>query len=201
MLDSGKAGNLRRAGLTGILAPILAFSCILLSIASYPNFSWTNNALSDLGVVTGITGPLFNFGIYTSGLLALNFALAGLFTYLKKSLVGKVGALTFAAATVALIGIGVFNESFSGTHYAFSVAFFVLAPISLFIIACAFVLENQVRLSVFTVLTGIIAALPWILFFAINYVEGVAIPETVSGLAVSVWAITLGYRIMKHAKR
>jgi hypothetical membrane protein len=201
LLDSGKAGNLRRGGLTGILAPILAFTCILLSIALSPNFSWTNNALSDLGVVTGITGPLFNFGIYSSGLLALNFVLAGLFTYLKKSLVGKVGALTFAAATVALIGIGVFNESFSGTHYAFSVAFFVLAPISLFIIACAFVMANQVRLSVFTVLTGIVAAVPWILFFGVNYVEGVAIPETVSGLAVSVWAITFGYRIMKQAKR
>jgi hypothetical membrane protein len=152
-------------------------------------------------VVRGITGPLFNFGIYTSGLLALNFALAGLFTYLKKSLVGKVGALAFAAASVALIGIGVFNESFSGMHYAFSVAFFVLAPISLFIITYAFAQVNEVRLSVFTLLIGIVAALPWILLFAINYVKGVAIPETVSGLAVSVWAITLGYRIMKQVKR
>ena len=48
---------------SGIVAPIVAFVCILTAIASYPTFSWTNNALSDLGVVPGITGSLFNFGL------------------------------------------------------------------------------------------------------------------------------------------
>ena len=150
-------------------------------------------------MVTGVTGPLFNFGLYASGLLGLNFALLGLFSYLRKSLIGKVGASAFAAATLALIGIGIFNESFSGTHYAFSVAFFALAPISLFIISAAFALTKEKWLSIFTVLTGVIAALPWILLFAINYVPGVAIPETISGLAVSAWIITLGIRIVKQA--
>ena len=135
------SGSLRKQKLgaaAGILTPVLAFACILGAIASYTSFSWTNNALSDLGVAKGFTGPLFNFGLYASGFLGLIFALFGLFSYLRKTFVGKVGAATFAAATVALICIGVFNESFSGVHYAVSVAFFVLAPISLFIITCAF---------------------------------------------------------------
>jgi hypothetical membrane protein len=200
MLDSRKTRNQRIGGFMGILAPLLAFTCILLSIASYPKFSWTNNALSDLGVVTGVTGPLFNFGLCASGLLGLSFALLSLFSYLRKSLVGKVGASAFAATTITLIGIGIFNESFSGTHYAFSVAFFVLVPISLFIISVALALAKERLLSVFTVLIGVIAALPWILLFPLNYVPGVAIPETISGLAVSAWIITLGYRIIKQAK-
>ena len=37
-------------------------------------------------------------------------------------------------ASLALIAISVFNENYSPTHYLVSVAFFVLAPISLFII-------------------------------------------------------------------
>ena len=41
----------------GIATPIVAFASILTAIASYPQFSWTNNALSDLGVVAGVTGP------------------------------------------------------------------------------------------------------------------------------------------------
>jgi len=181
----------------GIVAPILAFTCILTAIASYPAFSWTNNALSDLGVIPGITGLLFNFGLYASGFLALNFALFGLFSYLGGSWVGKLGAAFFAAATLALMAIGIFNESFSGTHYAVSVAFFVLAPISLFIITCALWLAHQGRMAVFSVLAGVAAALPWLLLFGFNYVPNVAIPEFVSGLAVSAWVVVLGKKMMK----
>ena len=151
-------------------------------------------------MVRGVTGPLFNFGLCTSGFLGCIFAVFGLFTYIGKSFVGKVGTLVFAAATVALIAIGVFNESFSEIHYAVSVAFFVLAPISLFIITCAFVLAHQRRTAVLTVGIGIVAALPWILLFAFHYVPNVAIPETVSALAVSAWTIALSYRMMKQAK-
>ena len=96
------AGKQKFGAATGISAPILAFTCILLAIASYPAFSWTNNALSDLGVASGITGPLFNFGLYASGFLAFNFAVFGLFPFVGKSSVGKVSAAVFAAGTFRL---------------------------------------------------------------------------------------------------
>jgi hypothetical membrane protein len=141
-------------------------------------------------VIRGVTGPLFNFGLYTSGFLGFIFAVFGLLTYIGKSFVWKVGTLAFAAATLALIAIGVFNESFSGIHYAVSVAFFTLAPISLFIITCALVLAHQRGTAVLTVGIGIVAALPWIILFTFRYVPNVAIPETISALAVSAWTIT-----------
>jgi hypothetical membrane protein len=175
----------------GIAAPIVAFACILAAIASYPQFSWTNNALSDLGVVTGITGPLFNFGLFTAGVLAFIFAALGLFTFMDKSSLGKVGSGFFAAATIALICIGIFNENFSPTHYIVSVAFFMLAPIGLFILTCAFYRNRKRGTAAFTAAIGAVAALPWILEFTIYYVPKVAIPETVSALAFSVWAIVL----------
>jgi hypothetical membrane protein len=199
-LHSRKAAEQKIGAVAGVLAPVLAFTCILLAIASYPSFSWTNNALSDLGVVKGLTGPLFNFGLYASGFLGFIFAKFGLYNLIGKSAVGKAGTLTFAAATVALIAIGVFNESFGGTHYAVSAAFFVLVSISLFIITCAFLIARQIRTAVFTVGIGLVAALPWILQFAFNYVPNVAIPETISALAVSAWAIALGCRMLKQAK-
>ena len=182
---------------SGIVAPIVAFVCILAAIASYPTFSWTNNALSDLGVVSGVTGALFNFGLVASGFLAFNFAIFGLFTYFGKSWVGKIGSVVFAGATLALIAIGVFNESYSPTHYLVSVTFFMLAPISLFILTSAFWTCSQRRMAVFTVMVGFIAALPWLLFFAFNYVPNVAIPESVSGIAVSAWAIVVGRKMLK----
>ena len=200
--DLSKYGNRRKqrfGAVTGIFAPILAFTCILVAITSYSSFSWTSNALSDLGIIGGITGPVFNFGLCASGLLALNFAVFGLNAYLGKTWVGKIGVAVFAAATIALIAIGVFNEHYSGAHYAVSVAFFTLMPISMFIITCAFALAHHGRMAVFTVSTGFAAALPWILLFAFRYVPNVAIPEFVSGLIVSAWTIILCYKMLKSS--
>jgi hypothetical membrane protein len=186
----------RMGGSAGIFAPILGFICILSAIATYPTFSWTNNALSDLGVVSGVTSSLFNFGIVASGFLAFNFAIFGLFTYFGKSWVGKIGSAVFAAATIALIAIGIFNENFSPTHYLVSVAFFILMPISLFILSYSFWLSHQRVTAVFTISVGLVVALPWLLFFAFNYVPNVAIPEVVSGIAVSVWTVVLGRKML-----
>ena len=181
---------------SGIVAPIVGFACILGAIVSYSQFSWANNALSDLGVVSGTTGMIFNFGLIATGLLTFNFATFGLFNYLGKSWVGKIGVAVFAAASLALIAIGVFNENFSPTHYIVSVAFFVLAPIALFILTFAFWFNRNRRLAGFTVLVGVAAAVPWILEFTLNYVPNVAVPEAVSGLAVSVWAIIIGKKLL-----
>jgi hypothetical membrane protein len=186
---------------SGIVTPVLAFTCILIAIASYPAFSWTNNALSDLGIISGVTGPLFNFGLYSSGLFAFSFAVFGLFTYLGGNWVGKIGAVTFAATAVALMGIGFFPENVAPYHYLFSVAFFVLLPISLLVITGAFALERQTKMALFTLLIAIAAALPWILLFAFHYVSGVAIPEFASAVAGSVWAVVLSYKMFKAASQ
>lgn len=181
---------------SGIVAPIVAFVCILSAIASYPAFSWSNNALSDLGIVPGMASSLFNFGLLASGVLAFNFAIFGLFTYFGKSWMGKIGSMVFAAATLALIAISVFNEHFSPTHYLVSVAFFTLAPIALFILTFGFWLCHQHGLAAFTVTVGVAAALPWLLLFTFNYVPNVAIPEFISGVAVSAWVIVLSKRML-----
>jgi hypothetical membrane protein len=199
-LPSMASKKLKIGAAAGIAAPILAFVCIIGAIATSPSFSWTHNALSDLGIVPGITGPLFNFGIYGSGFLGLVFVGFGLFSYLGKTNAGKIGASMFAAATAALVGIGVFNESFSGTHFAFSAAFFVSAPVSLFIITCAFAISRQEKAAVLTFLTGVVAALPWVVLSAYRYVPNVAIPETISALAVSAWTIAVCIRILAQAK-
>jgi hypothetical membrane protein len=196
-MSGQKNSYLRTGASAGIVAPIVAFICILTAIASYPQFSWTDNALSDLGVVPGLTESVFNFGLLASGLLSFSFAIFGLYNYLEKNLLGKIGSAVFAGASLALIAISVFTENFSPTHYIVSVAFFVLMPISLFIISGAFLLSHRRNMAVFTVLVAAAAALPWLLLFAFNYVPYVAIPETLSGLSVSLWAVVVGKKMLK----
>jgi hypothetical membrane protein len=197
-----RENSLQRIGaVSGIVTPVLAFTCILTAIYSYSQFSWINNALSDLGIIAGITGLLFNFGLYSSGLFAFSFAVFGLFTYLGGSWVGKIGAVTFAATAVALMGIGFFPENVAPHHYLFSVAFFALLPISLLVITGAYALKRQTKMALFTLLIAIAAALPWMLLFAFHYVSGVAIPEFASAVAGSVWTMVLSYKMFKAASQ
>ena len=75
---------LKISGVCGILTPLVAFTFISLAIASSPQFSWTDNALSDLGVVEGVTAVLFNSGLIIGGILAIIFA-SGLFIFLRRN--------------------------------------------------------------------------------------------------------------------
>jgi hypothetical membrane protein len=187
----------RLGAIAGFLSPITAVIFISLAIASYPEFSWTNNALSDLGVVEGITSVLFAVGVCGAGVFGIMFAVLGLYRFAKKSLLGKVGSGFFAAATIALLLIGVFNENFRPTHYLVSVAFFVLAPIAGFIWTCVFWRDGRRRLAAFTVAVAVVAAAVWILEFTIHYVPAVAIPEAVSAAAISMWVVVLSTKIFK----
>ena len=198
--ESRESFPVRFGGLAGILTPIMAFTFIGLAIATYPQFSWVNNGLSDLGVVPGITSTLFNFGLFVSGLFSLNFAI-GLFKFLGNHITGKIGAIVFISASLALEGIAVAPENVRPFHYAFSVAFFTLMPIALLVIAGYYVITRQRPLAFFTLLVAILAAAPWVLYFLVQYVQGVAIPELLSALAGAAWAVVIGWKMFKSASQ
>lgn len=199
-MNSRDVRLLKMSGISGIITPIVAFTFISLAITYSPSFVWTDNALSDLGVQEGITAPLFNYGLVISGILTLVFA-CGLFALLSNRLMGKVGAFIFVLDALALTLIGVFPENITPTHYQVSVAFFALYPISMLVIGTNFLLEKQTKMSLFTFLTAAVAAAVWITYFSTRFVSGVAIPEAVSALAASAWAIALGYKMLRETAR
>ena len=184
----------------GFSLPVAAFGSIGAAIVSYPEFSWTNNALSDLGVVSGITAIFFNLGLVIAGLLCFFFAAAGLLGYFKNSVVGKIGAIVFAAAAVWLMAIGVFNENFWTIHFAVAVLFFVTLPVALWVLAAAMYLRQEVWLAVFTLISSFAAAAPWLLYFIVRYAPNIAIPEIISGLTGAIWIVVISYKVFKTAK-
>jgi len=189
---------LKISGVIGILTPIVAFTCVFLAIAYSSHFSWTDNALSDLGVQEGITSVLFNYGLILSGGLALIFT-SGLFVFLSDRISGRIGSFLFILDALALTAIGVFPENFRPTHGCASVAFFVLLPLSMLVLDATFLLMGKVKMGLFTLLLAMIAVAPWIGYFATHFVEGVAIPETIFALSASAWVIVLGFKMLKEA--
>jgi hypothetical membrane protein len=186
------------SGVCGIFAPMIAFAFILLAIAFYSQFSWTDNALSDLGIVSGATAVFFNSGLMISGVLIILFGL-GLPILFDNRLLGKISASVFIIDALALIAIGVFPESVKPMHYYASVAFFVLLPISMLLITATFLLAARRRMALFTLLAAMVAVAVWVVQSSVRFVPGVAIPETISALSGSVWSVVLGFKMLKRA--
>lgn len=195
-----KAGDVRLKafGICGVLAPVIGFMCVLFAVASYSQFSWFDNALSDLGVVGGVTAVLFNFGLIVSGVLTFVFGL-GLFAFLHKKVLGVAGVLIFILDAWALTLIGIFPESAKPMHYYASVAFFVLFPVSMFLICAEFLSSSRIKMGLLTFVSATFAAIVWIIQFTIRPVPGVAIPETLSALAASAWVVILGLKMFRDA--
>lgn len=185
------------SGVCGILTPIVAFACTLLSIAFYPQFSWTNNALSDLGVISGPTSAVFNSGLIVSGVLIILFG-TGLPVLLGKRLLGKISASVLILDAIALGAIGVFPENARPIHYYASVAFFALLPVSMFLITATFLLTARRKIGLFTLLAAVVAAAVWIAQFSVRFVPGAAVPEAISALSGLVWFVVLGFKMMKE---
>lgn len=186
LLSSKRAIKLRAAGLCGVLTPIIVLTSILFAIFYSPWFSWTANALSDLGV-QGTAAILFNSSLVVGGVLTIIFAI-GLREILLNKTLGWIGTLIFILDAAILCAIGLFPETAGDIHLYVSVAFFVLLPISLFLIGVAMMQEpSERKLGLFTVMAGIVTATVWALPW-----RAVAIPEIIAVLAASVWSIVLG---------
>jgi hypothetical membrane protein len=185
----------RVAACFGIMAPAWALVSIGISIALSPWFSWTDNAISDLGVAN--VAPLFNFGLIVSGILASLFII-GLARINRKNLLGFVGSISLLLSSLSLIGIGVFSEAFGLVHFYFSLAFFTLLIVSLIIFGIHFSLSTATRfLGIFTFLVGIISLSGWIGWAIVN-LSGVAIPEMISIILASFWIFVLSIRMYRE---
>lgn len=195
-----KAANNRFkvSAICGSLAPIVAFTCILLSIISSSNFNWFNNALSDLGVEKGVTSVLFNLGLIVSGVLLWIFGL-GFFMSFRKNALTVAATLSYMIDVFALVMIGIFNENSKPLHYCFSLAFFILFPVSTLMVCSAFFRLKRQKMGFFTLATGAFAAIVWAVQFLVEPFQGVAIPETLSALAACAWVVVMSVDMFTQA--
>lgn len=167
--ESKRAKVVRLAGFCGLTAPVIVFTLVATSIFYSPWFSWTANALSDLGV-HGFAAISFNSGLIIGGILVL------------------------MSAAAALCAIGLFPETAGEIHFYVSAAFFTLFPISLFLIGAATIGHRPVRtLGLLAVLAGLTAALVWALPWT-----SAAIPEALSSIALSVWSMASGAKLLEE---
>lgn len=195
--DLKRAVWLRLAGLCGVASPVAALSFIFLAISYSPWFSWTENALSDLGVSSA--AAIFNSGIILAGLLLTIFAV-GFIKRVGKGPLRFAGALLLVLGAVSFMAVGVFPESSEWVHFYVSAAFFTLELIGLLLIGAAFIQKSsEKRSGVFTISAAAWGIGVWMFWFWAFPQRGVAIPELLSMLAFQIWSIVFGIRLLKKS--
>ena len=181
------------SGICGVVSPLFSLASIFYAISLSPWFSWFGNALSDLGASVQ-AAVVFNAGLMASGVLTIVFSF-GLKYLMQGGTLSRIGRILLALAGVMLIGIGLFPETTGIVHYFFSVAFFVLFPISTWTLGAEMLRYSRMEpWGWFSVMVGIAAVVPWFLSWA-----GVAIPEMTSALAMSTWSIVMGIRLLRKS--
>lgn len=173
------------AGVFGLLVSMVVFSSVLIAISQSPWFNWTTNALSDLGV--GGAAAIFNSGLIAGGVLMMVFAVGLLIAF--KRAPARVGAVLLLVDAIFLSCIGVFTMAAGDVHFYVSVAFFVLFPISLWLIGAGAILAGSKVFGIVTILVGLLSGIPWAF---ILYWSGWAIPEALSAIVAFVWVAVEG---------
>ncbi|MGC8506547.1 MAG: DUF998 domain-containing protein [Thermoplasmata archaeon] len=182
--------------LLGLIGPLLTLTLIFIDIAISPWYSWSKNALSDLGVHP--YSYLFNGGVIIGGLSEMIF-----FVYVGRDVKyfkGIYAVLALGGASLALVGV--FNEnSPDDLHLIFALLYFVLFPISAIIVGARTAGKNH-GFSAYSILSGIIALAVILygimfIFRVVSPIVGLGVPETIEAVILASWSAVISIAIVE----
>lgn len=183
---------LRIGGLAGLLGPLIAISMVFYSVSISPWFSWAGNSLSDLGVSSAAI--YFNSGLVIEGILNLFFAF-GIWASFQWTSARHVVGPFVGLSGVSLGFVGIFTEHYGSLHGDFALAYFILYPVSLMVIA-AVAWRNGRLFAVMTALAGIAALVA--IFLTPHQSGALAIPEIFEALILAAWSVVVGLFMVVH---
>jgi hypothetical membrane protein len=182
------------------VSPVMPYSVKIFLFRTWvpvPNFgySWTRQAISDLGV--GPTSFMFNVGLIITGILYLPF-LPTILKPLGYTRTAKIGMITGWIACFSLIGIGVFSEVASFYHNLFSILFWMLIALTAGILSFAmrsssFFSKAMQRIGYFEWAAG------WTLG-VLTLLYG-AIPEWLMLLTLTIWIYALSIEMIVKGRK
>jgi hypothetical membrane protein len=189
---------LRLTGVCGILGSTLPLFMVLLATFLSSWFSWSVNALSELGV--GEQAPLFNSAMLIGGALNFLFAL-GLLHYFDKEKLIRAGIVSIMISSFSLALVGVFTIDYHVLHGIAAFGYFVMAPAGFLLIGFG---TKEQTIKNLSFACGLVALLAILVLPAIIFVlpirVGFAVPELVEGLIIAVWTVFMSARLFRQQR-
>ena len=180
------AAATRRARALGAVATVLALRGIAAAVLLDPTFSWTSDALSDLGVREP-SALVFNWGLILGGAAGAGYAVE--LGRASDSLAGALRAVAFALAMVAMAGVGVFDLT-EPLHGPSAVGFYALVTVAA---AVDGVVRSERTTGKIALAFAPVHVALWATFVAGWWpVTGLALPELPGALFLAAWVWLLG---------
>ena len=184
----------RRSAAAGVLAVACSLVAIVLAPAIPPWFSWTTNALSDLGTADGPERLLFDYGLVAAGVVGAGFIPA--VARSASNRVGRASTVPVAAALAGVVGVGLFP---TGTPLHFPAALtaylgFLLSPA---VWGVGELLAGNRRAGLLSVLDALVHFLVWFpaSFVFLGVAFGLAVPELLGALLFDAWVLGVAARV------
>lgn len=209
------------SGLFGIIAAILGLSAVVVStflcgvgcgegvesffeFADDGSFSWSSNALSDLGVSE--VADIFNYPLIIVGILNFVFAVGFVKVY-SNGILFRIGGLVLILGGGSLSLVGIITEAYGILHNYVSWGYFGLFPIGVILVGLALIREKEVAGGVASIFAGALALIVilvgLVLLYSLGYEEyplhygGFAIPEFIEALILGGWVLWMGASLMR----
>jgi len=182
----------------GATATLLSLGGIAVAVLLDPTFSWTGDALSDLGV-RDRSAPVFNWGLVLGGLVGVGYAVelgrAALSTgaegdrFSPEHAVAGLRAAVLALALAALAGVGAFDLTHP-LHGPAAVGFYLLTTVVFAVdgVARRGTTTGRVVLGFVPVHVAVWATFVWGWW----PVTGLALPELPGALMLAAWVWAVG---------
>jgi len=150
--------NKKIAGLLLFIAGVAGVLGIILAEALYPDYSTSQNYISDLGV--GPSAIIFNTSLFLLGLLVTISSY-----FIQKAYNTKLFTIPLAITGIGAMGVGIFTEDALAIHTIFSLITFLFAGITTIL---AYKLAKP-PLSYLSIILGAFTLLALILFATETY--------------------------------
>jgi len=179
---------IKLSGICGIMLPIVTISGLLIALPRAPWFSWTENAISDLGRPDfGLT--FFNYTLILVGILLLTFS----FGLLYSSKGERIGPTVLALSSIYFIGVGIFPLP-DPNHVDVSGLFFIAFPLGFLMLGLKMYKKRSRFIKNMGISIG--GSTPIFLLFY----EGIAIPEVIILFPGFFWCMTYGLHLVTSEK-
>ncbi len=180
------------AGYAGILAPLVGYFLIIISIAMQGDFTLAQNSLSDLGALEVQYNNVFNFALIISGILFLIFILGML--RMTETRVGDIGILGLALGAIFLSLTGMFPKG-TFPHPAMAILFYSASIAGLTVYGLDKFLDFEPVWAVFTWSSMAFAAIS-IGLVSILSPEGIALYEIIGTIPLIQFSMVFGTHLL-----
>ena len=187
------ASRLQTSVAAGLASVVTTNVAILSAVVASPSFSWSENALSNLGqpgtaVATPVTTALFNGGLVLGGVLGVGFTVA--LWAVADNHVQRLAVPPFVGAMVAMAGVGVFPQS-QPLHAPAAIGLYLLSMVAMSFDGTGALIAGVVRRGAATLALVVVHVGVWWWWSTGGPIlrAGLAVPEIAGALVITGWVV------------